>query len=50
MTIFTANGDIGAGRGKKTASFSPPIRPYYTPDTTAVVDYGGLITGSGIGP
>lgn len=49
ITIFSGNGDIDAGRGARTASFSPPIRPTYTSGTQALVDFGGVITGSGIG-
>lgn len=49
ITIFTGTGDIDAGRGKKTASFSPPIKASYSDDTQAFVDFGGVITGSGIG-
>ncbi|HYN39157.1 MAG TPA: filamentous hemagglutinin family protein, partial [Rhodospirillales bacterium] len=49
ITVFSANGDIDAGRGAKTASFSPPINCVYTDNTSCSVDFGGIITGSGIG-
>ena len=49
ITIFTANGNIDAGRGARNVRFSPPIAPSYTNDAQAFVDFGGVITGSGIG-
>lgn len=48
-TIFATNGNIDAGRGKRTASFLPPLVVSYLPTTSAVVNFGGLVSGAGIG-
>ncbi len=48
-TIFATNGNIDAGRGRRTAAFLPPLLVSYLPDATGVVNFGGLVTGAGIG-
>lgn len=48
-TIFATNGNIDAGRGKRTASFLPPLVVSYLPTTAAIVNFGGLVSGAGIG-
>jgi filamentous hemagglutinin family protein len=49
ITIFATNGNIDAGRGRRTSSFLPPIVTSFLPTTAATVDFGGLVTGAGIG-
>jgi filamentous hemagglutinin len=49
ITLFSATGDIDAGRGSKTATSSPP--PLVRVDTSGnvVVELPGVVEGSGIG-
>ncbi|WP_189052135.1 filamentous haemagglutinin family protein [Aliidongia dinghuensis] len=48
-TIYSANGNIDAGRGKKTASFNPPLTVLYDGGLVASINPSGTVTGSGIG-
>jgi filamentous hemagglutinin family protein len=49
ITIVSANGNIDAGRGRQTVSFRPPLRCAFNATASCSVDFGGLVTGSGIG-
>ena len=49
ITGYSANGNIDAGRGKKTSSFLPPLVVDYLNYGSAFIDLGGLSTGAGIG-
>jgi filamentous hemagglutinin family protein len=47
-TIFSANGNIDAGRGKKTAIFAPPLTVLYDGGLVASINPSGTVSGSGI--
>ncbi len=49
VDLFSANGDLNAGKGKKSAAAYPPLKLVCDSDGYCRVSPAGLITGAGIG-
>jgi len=50
VTIMSGNGNVDAGRGRNTERVFPPLVTRYNPQTTgSAIDFGGLVSGAGIG-
>ena len=49
ITMFSAQGDIDAGRGSRTATSAPPPLVRVDKDGNVVVELPGVVEGSGIG-
>lgn len=48
LSIWSANGDINAGKGAKTSSDKPPVRYFCDDDHNCRIDARGLVSGAGI--
>ena len=48
IVMWSSNGDLDAGRGKKTTASFPPLAVEFPTDDTELVDLAGLVTGAGI--
>ena len=49
VDMFSANGDLNAGKGKKSSAAYPPLRLICDTDGYCRVSPAGLVTGAGIG-
>jgi Filamentous haemagglutinin family outer membrane protein len=49
VDLFSANGNLNAGKGPKSAASFPPLSLIWDPDSFARVNPAGLVTGAGIG-
>ncbi len=49
IDLFTANGNLNAGKGKKTSASYPPLKLIWDIDGYSHVNPTGLVTGAGIG-
>jgi filamentous hemagglutinin family protein len=49
VEMFSANGDLNAGKGKKSSAAYPPLRLICDSDGYCRVNPAGLVTGAGIG-
>ncbi len=49
VELFSANGDLNAGKGKKSAAAYPPLRLVCDVDGYCRVSPAGLVTGAGVG-
>ncbi|MBY6242346.1 filamentous haemagglutinin family protein [Methylosinus sp. Sm6] len=49
IELFSANGDLNAGKGPKSAAAYPPLRVVCDADGYCRVNPAGLVTGAGIG-
>jgi hypothetical protein len=49
IDLFSANGNLNAGKGAKSAASFPPLSLIWDPDGYSRVNPAGLVTGAGIG-
>lgn len=50
ITVMSGNGNVDAGRGRNTERVFPPLVTRCNPQTTGcAIDFGGLVSGAGIG-
>jgi hypothetical protein len=49
IVMWSSNGDLNAGKGKKTSAFYPPLLRVTGIDGYSRIDPAGLVTGAGVG-